>query len=394
MKCQLGIIVTALFVAGAASTAFGQIFTDDMSTGTNWTIVQDSDTSAVFGFDYSTRGVPPAPNGSDTIGLKFEVNNSDAQEDFSEIAAINANAAYTGEFTFRVDIWSNWAPDGGGPGSGTTEFIGVTVGHDAGVPSPFGGSFIYSGDGDSGTTDYRMYKDSIQLQSESGQYVAGTVDGSRDNSNPYYTSAFPAVDIATAVPTQGTTGTVPAGAGGFQWMTLNVEVDTDSIGPSGNTTDPGFARVSMRSASSGNTIVIGTIDNSNDYDTPFPVVLEGSVGLLMSDIFPSVTLNPLFSFGIFDNVQVLEGLVPLSLAGDFDFNGVVDGKDFLFWQANYGVSTDGDDLLTWEANYGTVAPISASSAAVPEPSAMGLLSFGVALLFRRRHSTAYCAAWL
>jgi hypothetical protein len=384
MKCQLGIIVSALFVAGAASTAFGQIFTDDMSTGTNWTIVKDSDASAVFGFDYSTRGVPSAPNGSDTIGLKFEVNNNDAQEDFSEIAAINANAAYTGEFTFRVDIWSNWAPDGGGTGTGTTEFVGVTVGHDASTPSPIGGAFIYSGDGDSGETDYRMYKDGVHLQSESGQYAAGTVTGARDNSHPYYTSAFPSVDIATAVPTQGSTGTVPAGAGGFQWMTLNVEVDTDSIGPSGITTDPGFARVSMRSDSSGNTIEIGTIDNSNDYDTPFPAVLEGSVGVLMSDIFTSVTLNTAFSFGIFDNVQVLDGLVPLTLAGDFNSSGVVDGDDFLLWQRNPSIGS----LTDWEANYGMGALLSAASAAVPEPTTCTLTLAALCLVMSKRRIAA------
>lgn len=382
MNSQLGIIVSALFVAGAASPAFSQIFTDDMSTGTNWTIVQDPDASAVFGFDYSTRGVPPAPNGSDTIGLKFEVNNN-APADVNEIAAINANAAYTGEYTFRVDIWSNWAPDGGGIGTGTTEFIGVTVGHDASIPSPLGGAFIYTGDGDAAATDYRMIKDTLQLQSESGQYAAGTTAGSRDSSNVYYTSAFPSVDIATAVPTQGSTGTVAAGAGGFQWMTLNVEVDTDSIGPAGITTDPGFARISMRSDSSGNTIAIGTIDNSNDFDTPFPAVLEGSVGLLMSDIFDSVAVNPAFSFGIFDNVQVLDGLVPLSLAGDFNSSGVVDGEDFLLWQQDPNVGS----LDDWEANYGMGTPALAATIAVPEPSTkLLLLMIGVAALLVRQAS--------
>jgi len=383
MKYQLEIIASALLMTVAASTAFGQIFTDDMSTGTNWTVVQDSDASAVFGFDYSTRGVPAAPNGSDTIGLKLEVNNNDPGE-ANEIAAINSDAAYTGEYTFRVDIWSNWAPDGGGVGTGTTEFIGVTVGHDASVASPFGGSFIYTGDGDSAATDYRLYKDSFQLQSESGQYAAGTVAGSRDSSNVYYTSAFPSIDIATAVPAQGSSGTVAAGAGGFQWMTLNVEVDTDSIGPSGITTDPGFARISMRSDSSGNTIEIGTIDNSNDDDEAFyfPAVLEGSVGLLMSDIFSSVTVNPTFSFGIFDNVQVLDGLVPLTLAGDFDSSGVVDGDDFLLWQRDPNVGS----LADWEANYGSGAALSVASAPIPEPTTCTLALAAICFAICRRRA--------
>ncbi len=380
---QLGIFVLALFVAGTASSALGQIYTDDMSSGANWTIVQDPDASAVFGFDYSTKGVPPAPNGSDTIGLKFEVNNN-APADSSSIVAVNSNTAYTGEFTYRVDIWSNWAPVGGGVGTGTTEFIGVNVGHDAVGIDSNGASFIYTGDGDASSTDYRLFKALDQLQSESGQYTAGTEAGARNNSHPHYTSAFPSVNIATAVPTQGTAGTVAAGAGGFQWMTLNVEVDTDSIGPSGITANPGFARISMRSDSSGNTIEIGTIDNSND-DTLFPATLGGSIGVVMSDLFSSVTVNSAFSFGIFDNVQVLDGLVPLpsdGLPGDFDSSGIVDGTDFLLWQRNQSVGS----LSEWQTNFGTGTPLLAA-AAVPEPSsALLFLMVGMAAILVRQEA--------
>jgi hypothetical protein len=47
-----------------------------LSSGTNWTIAKTSDSTFAFGYDYSQDGLPPAPNGSDTIGLKFEVNNN------------------------------------------------------------------------------------------------------------------------------------------------------------------------------------------------------------------------------------------------------------------------------------------------------------------------------
>ena len=175
MSRLLTVIIVAHVALTSETTAVGQIFTDDLSTGTNWTIVQDADASAVFGFDYSTKGVPAAPSGSDTIGLKFEVNNS-APANTNTIVAVHNNAAYTGQFTLRVDAWLNWAPDGGGIGTGTTEFIGASVGHDGSGALPLGGTFIYSSDGDSGTTDYLMYKVGAQLQSESGQYTAGNVD--------------------------------------------------------------------------------------------------------------------------------------------------------------------------------------------------------------------------
>ena len=67
--------------------------------------------------------------------------------------------------------------------------------------------------------------------------------------------------------------------------------------------------------------------------------------------------NILFRFGI--NITQVE-LYP----GDFDFNGTVNGLDFLLLQREPGVGT----LADWEANYGMGAPLSATLAAVPEPT--------------------------
>jgi hypothetical protein len=67
----------------------------------------------------------------------------------------------------------------------------------------------------------------------------------------------------------------------------------------------------------------------------------------------------------------------VGIQGDFDMNGGVDGKDLLVWQSDPSVGS----LSAWEANYGMAAPVSAVSAAVPEPAtivliALGLLSMG------------------
>jgi hypothetical protein len=53
--------------------------------------------------------------------------------------------------------------------------------------------------------------------------------------------------------------------------------------------------------------------------------------------------------------------------GDFNSDGVVDGRDFLIWQRNQSVGS----LADWRANYGAAA-LSASFA-VPEPSGLTLL---------------------
>ncbi|MCH7752338.1 MAG: PEP-CTERM sorting domain-containing protein [Planctomycetes bacterium] len=73
-----------------------------------------------------------------------------------------------------------------------------------------------------------------------------------------------------------------------------------------------------------------------------------------------------------------------TLPGDFNGDGDVDGFDFLEWQRGFGTIYDSDDLAAWEANYGTVAPLSATAAAVPEPATFMMLLIGMlALHFRR-----------
>lgn len=70
-----------------------------------------------------------------------------------------------------------------------------------------------------------------------------------------------------------------------------------------------------------------------------------------------------------------------TLAGDFDFDGDVDGSDFLTWQRGDG--TPGG-LADFQANYGSNS-LSASSSSVPEPAALALLliGFGYCGLFSR-----------
>jgi hypothetical protein len=83
--------------------------------------------------------------------------------------------------------------------------------------------------------------------------------------------------------------------------------------------------------------------------------------------------------GLADNVDI--NLENLSLDGDFDSSGKVDGIDFLLWQTNPGVG----DLADWELHYGesagqqtvvTVTPLLSAISGVPEPAALTLVLMG------------------
>ncbi len=63
-----------------------------------------------------------------------------------------------------------------------------------------------------------------------------------------------------------------------------------------------------------------------------------------------------------------------SIAGDFDMDGDVDGRDFLLWQRNTSVG----NLADWQTNFGAGGPLTATLGAVPEPTSLLLVGAGLA----------------
>lgn len=78
-----------------------------------------------------------------------------------------------------------------------------------------------------------------------------------------------------------------------------------------------------------------------------------------------------------DAASLIQQLVTV-LPGDFNFDGKVDGQDFLKWQRGESPNPGSpSDLLDWENNFGTTgAAESAGTAAVPEPPTALLLALG------------------
>jgi hypothetical protein len=85
-----------------------------------------------------------------------------------------------------------------------------------------------------------------------------------------------------------------------------------------------------------------------------------------------------------------------SPSGDADYDGLVDGLDYVIWSNNYkqpgnwgdanfngDVVTDGLDYVIWSNNYGFGYPVSPGGA-VPEPGTLSLLALASVVLIRRR----------
>jgi len=208
--------------------------------------------------------------------------------------------------------------------------------------------------------------------------------------------------------------------GQFQWTsgTLHVDqFDGNLTNPAGGTLAPGRSAGSTmitgsytQQASAALEIEIGgkAIITEHDFvNVSGTTLLGGELQLnLIDDFTPASTdrftvLNSVGGVaGVFTNVSsgqrldTMDGLgsflvhygpgsafnqnqivlTGFEVAGDFDLDGDVDGSDFLKWQQGESPTPlSSSDLATWEANYGTVAPLSAASTSVPEPTSLALI---------------------
>lgn len=227
-----------------AQSSFGAtiLYSDNFDAGTSasgWTAVQSHANSfANFAYDYSTLGVPSAPNslGGSTIGMNFLANQSAGVQ--QGISASPNGQSFTGDFTIRFDMWLNYNGPVGNPpaapgGSGSTQ-VGSFGWGTSGASAQWAGassSIMFGADGDGGSTfDYRVYRNNALLSPTTGVYAAGTTTSpssldARNNSNPFYTALFggqaaPAAQLGLF---PGQTGVTDPGALGFKWRDVVVQ---------------------------------------------------------------------------------------------------------------------------------------------------------------------------
>ncbi|WP_218932087.1 sulfatase-like hydrolase/transferase [Adhaeretor mobilis] len=103
-----------------------------------------------------------------------------------------------------------------------------------------------------------------------------------------------------------------------------------------------------------------------------------SEDLLTLDFSLSVDSDAMLQFRV---------LTDITLDGDINIDGYVDGADFLEFQRGFGTDYDANDLANIQDKYGSSAPglATASAGQVPEPTALVLALFASsALIFRRR----------
>lgn len=278
-------------------------YADDFDAGTsalNWDLyTSSSDYTADFAFDYSVHGIPPAPNsvGDTTIGLKFTVNNNDANPSLEAVSAFPVGQSFSGDYSLKFDMWMNY---NGGPGGGvgSTEHASAGINHGAGRviwgnnPSSDGHWFAVTGEGGA-TDDYLVQRGPLLLSVASGGYVAL----SRNSSASFYQTLFPSPTFESQ------------GAPGKNWVEVEIRQTGDVI------------EWLMDS-----TVISSRID---------PTYTSGNIMLGYMDLFTSIANPAAENYVIFDNVRV-------ELAPDLDCNanGVPDGCE-----AIGGGDFNGDGLI-------------------------------------------------
>ena len=295
--------VTAFSVVASVASAQAVLFSENFDTDptASWAVNSYiggttstgglAANAASFFFDYSTVGIPAAPNssGGTTRGLKLQANitgTGPAGGFAPGISVSPIGQSFTGDYSLRFDWWTNFIGNTSGGignssgGSGSTQLSTFGILTSGTVANYVGSSdcVFYGATPDGGSaSDYRAYS----ITAQSG-YTTGTIGvnsqnvyaaGSQANTNAYYADPFPGGRTAPSVQQTNypltQSGTTLVGTPSFQWNDVLIEKNGSTITWTVNgsllatTFTSGFA-----TAPNGNNILFGQADTSIAAGTP------------------------------------------------------------------------------------------------------------------------------
>jgi hypothetical protein len=307
MKLTTCLSLASLALIPAVSQA-AVLFSDnfDVNHTANWTVNNNNQglNTANFVFDYSTLGIPSAPNsGGTTIGLKLGANTSGTPPAGGALSGISVSPtgqSFLGNYKVTFDWWHNFLGNatggignsGGGSGSTQLSTFGVLT---SGTTANYAGasdSVFFGADGDGASaSDFRTYSSekptSYAVADAHNTYAAGSLNSSA----ALYQTLFPAGKTA---PTQQTaisatqSGSTVAGMAGFAWNSVEIDKHGNIITWLVNGTLLATVDISnFTNAPSGNNILFGMADTSNGAGTPAALFAQ-------------------LDFTLIDNVKVVE----------------------------------------------------------------------------------------
>ena len=226
----------ALVVAAPAFGAHLYAESFEVDPSANWTVNGGpSDHAANLYFDYSTVGIPVAPSGLGSRGMKLQANQSSGV--FGGMSASPSAMSFAGNYTVAFDWWANVNGPFPVGGSGSTQLSTFGVGTSGSVAQWPGGAqdsiwFAATGDGNSGS-DWRAYSPTAPTRyadTAPGIYAAGAAAGSTNASDAYYSgfgsNSAPAAQLASYAQQ---TGTTLAGSAGMEWHRVEIVVSSLTV---------------------------------------------------------------------------------------------------------------------------------------------------------------------
>lgn len=225
-------LVAPAVVLAVSGMSYGALYSEDFNADHTaaWTTNDPglSDILVDYYYDYSQIGVPAAPNGSGTRGLKMTANNSGGV--FSGFSVSPTGQSFSGNYRVEFDMWQNYVGPLGVGGSGTTQMSMFGVGT-SGTTAIWAGSspkesvgFGVTLDGGS-ASDYRAYSSAANTSYPSGNAVYQAPGGAINGSDAYYAGFGPVSAPAAQVSLYpGQTGSTDSGEVSFAWHRVAIEV--------------------------------------------------------------------------------------------------------------------------------------------------------------------------